>query len=105
MDALRHFQHAQAFRLLAQDLAGLLTVERLADHLSALADIVLAATLAAVWAQMGGRADAPPNFAIIGYGKLGGQGAGLCVRPRSRVPPRRPGRRRDRSATRGSRNG
>ena len=45
---LRHFQHAQTFRLLAQDLAGLLTVERLADHLSALADIVLAATLAAV---------------------------------------------------------
>ena len=41
MDALRHFQHAQAFRLLAQDLAGTLTVERLADHLSALADVVL----------------------------------------------------------------
>ena len=39
MDALRHFQHAQTFRLLAQDLAGQLTVERLADHLSALADI------------------------------------------------------------------
>ena len=39
MDALRHFQHAQTFRLLAQDLAGTLTVERLADHLSALADI------------------------------------------------------------------
>ena len=45
MDALRHFQHAQTFRLLAQDLAGLLTVERLADHLSALADVILAATL------------------------------------------------------------
>ena len=28
MDALRHFQHAQSFRLLAQDLAGQLTVER-----------------------------------------------------------------------------
>ena len=43
MDALRHFQHAQTFRLLAQDLAGLLTVERLADHLSALADVILEA--------------------------------------------------------------
>jgi glutamate-ammonia-ligase adenylyltransferase len=31
--------------LLAQDLAGTLTVERLADHLSALADIILGATL------------------------------------------------------------
>ena len=44
MDTLRHFQHAQTFRLLAQDLAGLLTVERLADHLSMLADLIIAAT-------------------------------------------------------------
>ena len=40
-----------AFRLLAQDLAGQLTVERLADHLSALADTILAATLAHCWRQ------------------------------------------------------
>ena len=33
MDVLRHFQHAQTFRLLVQDLGGRLTVERLADHL------------------------------------------------------------------------
>src|SRR6266508_3992894 len=54
MDVVRHFQHAQLFRLLAQDLAGMLSVERLADHLSALADTVLDATLGAVWAQMRG---------------------------------------------------
>jgi len=78
MDALRHFRQAQAFRLLAQDLAGLLTVERLADHLSALADAILAATLAAVWAQMGGHPDAPPKFAIVGYGKLGGKELGYA---------------------------
>ncbi|HYR00270.1 MAG TPA: bifunctional [glutamate--ammonia ligase]-adenylyl-L-tyrosine phosphorylase/[glutamate--ammonia-ligase] adenylyltransferase [Casimicrobiaceae bacterium] len=78
MDALRHFRQAHAFRLLAQDLAGLLTVERLADHLSALADSILAATLGAVWAQMGGRADAPPRFAIVGYGKLGGKELGYA---------------------------
>jgi glutamate-ammonia-ligase adenylyltransferase len=77
MDALRHFQHAQSFRLLAQDLAGLLTVERLADHLSALADIVLAATLAEVWRQIVG-ADAAPRFAIVGYGKLGGKELGYA---------------------------
>ncbi len=59
MDLLRHFQHAQSFRLLAQDIAGLLTVERLADHLSALADLILEATVAEVWKQMRG-ADAPP---------------------------------------------
>ncbi len=78
MDALRHFQHAQTFRLLAQDLAGRLTVERLADHLSALADIIIAATLAEVWKQMRGR-DAPaPHFAVIGYGKLGGKELGYA---------------------------
>jgi glutamate-ammonia-ligase adenylyltransferase len=78
MDALRHFQHAQAFRLLAQDLAGMLTVERLADHLSALADTILAATLTEVWAHMQGRAAPPPRFAIIGYGKLGGKELGYA---------------------------
>ena len=78
MDALRHFQHAQTFRLLAQDLAGLLTVERLADHLSALADLVIATTISAVWAQMAGPAAAPPRFAVIGYGKLGGKELGYA---------------------------
>ncbi len=77
MDVLRHFKHAQSFRLLAQDLAGTLTVERLADHLSALADVILAATLAEVWAQMNGP-EAPPKFAIIGFGKLGGKELGYA---------------------------
>ena len=78
MDVLRHFQHAQSFRLLAQDLAGTLTVERLADHLSALADVTLAATLAEVWINLQGK-DAPsPRFAIIGYGKLGGKELGYA---------------------------
>ena len=40
------------FRLLAQDLAGLLTVEVLADHLSELADLVLDVTLELCWAQL-----------------------------------------------------
>src|SRR4029077_6734828 len=36
MDARRHFKQTQTVRMLAQDLGGRLTVERLADHLSAL---------------------------------------------------------------------
>ena len=79
MDALRHFKQAQTFRLLVQDLAGTLTVERLADHLSALADVILAETLAAVWAQMQGGDAAPPRFAVIGYGKLGGKELGYAT--------------------------
>jgi [glutamine synthetase] adenylyltransferase / [glutamine synthetase]-adenylyl-L-tyrosine phosphorylase len=78
MDALRHFQHAQTLRLLAQDLAGRLTVERLADHLSALADTILAAMLSRCWAQMQGEAAPPPRFAIVGYGKLGGKELGYA---------------------------
>ena len=80
MDALRHFKHAQTFRLLAQDLNGQLSVERLADHLSALADIVLTATLVACWAQMRRSIAWPaaPKFAIIGYGKLGGKELGYA---------------------------
>ncbi|MEP7205523.1 MAG: bifunctional [glutamate--ammonia ligase]-adenylyl-L-tyrosine phosphorylase/[glutamate--ammonia-ligase] adenylyltransferase [Casimicrobiaceae bacterium] len=78
MDALRHFQHAQSFRLLAQDLAGLLTVERLADHLSALADIIIAAALREVWRLVAGVDAAPPRFAVVGYGKLGGKELGYA---------------------------
>ncbi len=82
MDALRHFQHAQSFRLLAQDLAGTLTVERLADHLSALADAILDATLAEIWSQMQATGSAPqsraPKFAVIAYGKLGGKELGYA---------------------------
>ena len=78
MDTLRHFQHAQTFRLLAQDLGGSLTVERLADHVSALADVLLAATLDACWAQVAGRDAPPPRFAIVGYGKLGGKELGYA---------------------------
>ena len=80
IDALRHFQHAQTFRLLVQDLNGVLSIERLADHLSALADIVLDATLAACWTQMRGGDAPPPKFAIIGYGKLGGQASSATRR-------------------------
>jgi glutamate-ammonia-ligase adenylyltransferase len=78
MDALRHFQHAHTFRLLAQDLAGTLTIERLADHLSALADTILDATLARCWQELRKPASAPPRFAIIGYGKLGGKELGYA---------------------------
>ena len=78
MDVLRHFRHAQTFRLLAQDLAGRLTVERLADHLSALADVILAATLSEVWAYVEGGDAAPPRFAVIGFGKLGGKELGYA---------------------------
>src|ERR671935_1563650 len=79
MNLLREMHQAQVFRLLAQDLAGLLTVERLADHLSALADAVLELTLECAWSELARRhrSDAP-RFAVIGYGKLGGKELGYA---------------------------
>jgi glutamate-ammonia-ligase adenylyltransferase len=78
MNAVREQHQAQLFRLLAQDLAGLLTVEVLADHLSQLADIVLQVSLEACWAQLATRHLDHPSFAVIAYGKLGGKELGYA---------------------------
>ena len=78
MDVMREAHHAQVFRLLNHDLAGLLTVEHLSDHLSALADIILEETLALCWRKLP-RHHAPEHrFAILGYGKLGGKELGYA---------------------------
>ncbi len=79
MDVLREVHHAQVFRLLAQDIAGLQTVERLADYLTELADIVLQTTLDLCWEKLKSRhphPERPPKLAIIAYGKLGGKELG-----------------------------
>ncbi len=78
MNAVREQHQAQLFRMLAQDLAGLLTVEVLADHLSQLADIVLQLSLEACWAQLATRHREQPLFAVIAYGKLGGKELGYA---------------------------
>jgi glutamate-ammonia-ligase adenylyltransferase len=78
MNILREAHQAQVFRLLAQDLAGLLTVERLADHLSALADLMLELSLEEVWRDLRARHREKPAFAVIGYGKLGGKELGYA---------------------------
>jgi glutamate-ammonia-ligase adenylyltransferase len=78
MDSLRRFKQVQALRLLAQDVAGLLALEKLSDHLSELADGLLAETLKRVWASFKQRHRAHPQFAIIGYGKLGGKELGYA---------------------------
>ena len=79
MNVLREMHQAQVFRLLAQDLAGLLSVERLADHLSALADLVLEEIIRLAWKDLRGKhLDRAPRFAVIGYGKLGGKELGYA---------------------------
>jgi glutamate-ammonia-ligase adenylyltransferase len=76
LDILREVHHAQLFHLLAQDLAGDLTVEVLADHLSALADVIVAAAITGAWQTIAKRHRVVPRFAVIAYGKLGGKELG-----------------------------
>ncbi|WP_449252241.1 bifunctional [glutamate--ammonia ligase]-adenylyl-L-tyrosine phosphorylase/[glutamate--ammonia-ligase] adenylyltransferase [Chitinimonas lacunae] len=76
MDLLRHFQHQQVFRLVAQDLAGRWPLTQLSDHLSDLADLVLDVTLNRTWAELSKRHRERASFAAIGYGKLGGKELG-----------------------------
>jgi glutamate-ammonia-ligase adenylyltransferase len=78
MDILREMHHGQVFRLLAQDLAGLQTIEHLSDHLTELADTVVQETLPLVWATVRKRHRETPRFAVIGYGKMGGKELGYA---------------------------
>ena len=76
LNLLRRAHHAEVFRTLARDLEKVLTVEQVADDLSALADSVLRLTARWCWARLKNRHRDEPAFAIIGYGKLGGKELG-----------------------------
>jgi glutamate-ammonia-ligase adenylyltransferase len=72
LDTLRRAHHAEVFRILVRDVEGELSVERVADHLSALADAMLEITLRWCWARLKQRHRPDPGLAVIAYGKLGG---------------------------------
>ncbi len=76
LNLLRRAHHAEVFRTLARDVEGRLTVEQVADDLSALADCVLRVTARWCWERLKQRHRETPQFAIIGYGKLGGKELG-----------------------------
>ncbi len=78
LNILRDAHHGALFQLLTADLEGRLTVERLADHLSALADAVLALVIELAWDSIPTRHREYPKFAVIGYGKLGGKELGYA---------------------------
>ena len=78
MNLLRDAHHAQTFGLLLADLAGRLTVERLADHLSALADRTIELALEGAWRSVPKRHRETPAYAVIGYGKYGGKELGYA---------------------------
>ncbi|MFY0480354.1 bifunctional [glutamate--ammonia ligase]-adenylyl-L-tyrosine phosphorylase/[glutamate--ammonia-ligase] adenylyltransferase [Achromobacter marplatensis] len=78
MNLMRDVQRQASFQLLAQDLEGELTVEKLADQLSALADLLLTETIRRAWPLVNKVPGALPHFAVIAYGKLGGKELGYA---------------------------
>jgi [glutamine synthetase] adenylyltransferase / [glutamine synthetase]-adenylyl-L-tyrosine phosphorylase len=76
MDTMRHFKNAAVLRFAAQDIGGLLELETLSDYLSALAELILQVSLQVIWPTLKFKHQESPQFAIIGYGKLGGKELG-----------------------------
>jgi glutamate-ammonia-ligase adenylyltransferase len=76
LDTLRHAHHAEVFRTLVRDVEGLITVEQVADDLSALADTLIDCTLRWAWMRLKNRHRETPRLAVIAYGKLGGKELG-----------------------------
>jgi glutamate-ammonia-ligase adenylyltransferase len=76
LNLLRRGHHAELFRTLARDVEGVLSIEQVADDLSALADAVLRVTTQWCWACFKNRHCDTPQLAVIGYGKLGGKELG-----------------------------
>jgi len=76
LNLLRRAHHAEVFRTLARDVEGRISVEQVADDLSALADSVLKITSRWVWQHFKQRHREAPQFAILAYGKLGGKELG-----------------------------
>ncbi len=76
LDTLRRAHHAEVFRTLVRDVEGELSVEQVADELSALADATLDCTLSWAWRHLKTAHRPDPQFGVIAYGKLGGKELG-----------------------------
>jgi glutamate-ammonia-ligase adenylyltransferase len=76
LNLLRRAHHAEVFRTLTRDVEGSLTVEQVADDLSALAESVLRVTTRWCWERLKNRHRTDHQLAIIAYGKLGGKELG-----------------------------
>jgi [glutamine synthetase] adenylyltransferase / [glutamine synthetase]-adenylyl-L-tyrosine phosphorylase len=76
MDALRHFQQAETFRLLLKDIAGRFSIETLSDHLSALADVCVDVTLRKLLAAS--KLPMEATLTVIAYGKWGSKELGYA---------------------------
>ncbi len=80
LNGLRHFKQGQVLRVAAADLVGAIPTRVVSDHLTEIAEVVLAKVLELAWrdvtvkhgAPAGADPEQPHDFSMIGYGKLGG---------------------------------
>ncbi|HEA54109.1 bifunctional [glutamate--ammonia ligase]-adenylyl-L-tyrosine phosphorylase/[glutamate--ammonia-ligase] adenylyltransferase [Marinobacter antarcticus] len=81
MESLRHFKKAHSLRVAASELKGTLPLMKVSDYLTWIAEVVLDHVIDVAFANLAsrhgypGRADGAnrdTDFAVIGYGKLGG---------------------------------
>ena len=76
LDTLRRAHHAEVFRTLVRDVEGHISVEQVADDLSALADATVECSISWAWQHLKQRHRDTPQFGVIAYGKLGGKELG-----------------------------
>ncbi|WED21469.1 bifunctional [glutamate--ammonia ligase]-adenylyl-L-tyrosine phosphorylase/[glutamate--ammonia-ligase] adenylyltransferase [Vibrio sp. JC009] len=80
MEALRQFKQTCILRIAAADIAGVLPVMKVSDHLTYLAEAIVDAVVHQAWLQLSEKYGEPTHlkdrdgkgFAVIGYGKVGG---------------------------------
>jgi len=79
MTALRQFKHLNVLRIAAADIMGVIPIMVVSDYLTYLAESIVKCVVARTWQMLTdkhgmppGASDAAINFAIIGFGKLGG---------------------------------
>ncbi len=83
LDVLRQFKHSQSLRVAAADISGALTIAKVSDHLTAIAESALGAATRLAWRDLALRFGQPsaqdksgqafhPRLLIVAYGKFGG---------------------------------
>jgi len=80
MEGLRQFKQISLLKVAAADIAGVLPLMKVSDHLTYLAEAIIDAVVNQAWLQVTEKYGQPSylkdregkGFAVIGYGKLGG---------------------------------
>lgn len=81
MEALRQFKQSQQLRIAAAEIADVLPVAKISEHLTSLAEAILSEVINLAWQQVSERFGVPTScldgdkekgFGVIAYGKTGG---------------------------------